>query len=63
MAFNEAVDETKPFSPNVKGGPRTDGLPIDKANRSNRINRNYEAARADKRLGVRPHCRPGRQGI
>ena len=36
-AFNEAVDQTKPFNPNVKDGRRTNGLAIDKSNWSNRL--------------------------
>jgi tricarballylate dehydrogenase len=36
-AFNEAVDDTKTFNPNVKDGRRTNGLAIDKSNWSNRL--------------------------
>ena len=36
-AFNEAVDQTKAFNPNVKDGRRTNGLAIDKSNWSNTL--------------------------
>ena len=36
-AFNEAVDQTRSFNPNVKDGRRTNGLAVDKSNWSNTL--------------------------
>lgn len=35
--FNEAVDQAKPFNPNVKDGRRTNGLAIEKSNWANTL--------------------------